>query len=186
MKNLNQSKSGILLISLLVLLFSLSCEESLPSYSAPSVAIEASLKLQNQSYNVIVPYGEEKPELTTFVLGAKNTYEETLDGPSYIRSSVDIYLKNGETFQHIKTLRYYLSEHITLDPGATFSIPFRWDQKDESGKPMWQYIDPNRDIPPNSSVSNPLNFTATGKIRIFSKIREEEASVDFTMRFIVR
>jgi len=170
----------------LIIIFFTNCEENLPSYGTPDVDVTGKLKFLNQSYDVVIPYGEEKPELTNFLLGMENDYNETLDGMASIRAQVEIYLKNGTSLHHIKELRRVYTTHVTLDPGEIFWISLAWYQRDENDKPIWEYIDLSRDVPSNSSVSNPLEFTAVGKMKLFASVPEVEASLDFTMKYIVR
>ena len=158
-----------------------SCEETMPPRVVPEAMFIGKLRFANDTHYVIIPHGTEKPELTTFKLGVENKYEETMDGETNVRGTVNIYIKTDKGLELCRTLRHNYSAHVTIDPGSTYWITLVWDQIDKNGKPIWDYIDPDKDIPENTTVSKPMKFIAVGDAKIFEKV----PSVGNTMEFQV-
>jgi len=178
-------KNLLIAIFLIVILFN--CEEKLPVRIEPKEIVVGRLKLANDNPHVTIRWGLTQPYLTTFQLGVKNIFDETLDSYTDIESKLDLYLVDSSRF--IRTLEYKelnVDRNITIDRDETFWVNIVWDQYDEDGKPLYSYINPETDTVYHSSLSDTLQFIATGEIKVYSTVLKVSSEMNFQVRFIIR
>jgi len=174
-------------ISLIILFFFAGCEEKLPERIEPKKIVVGKLKLANDNPYVTIRWGLTAPYLTTFQLGVQNVFDETLDSYADIEAKLDLFLIDSSRV--IRTLEYRnlnVDEVITIDRGETYWVNMVWDQYDNTGRPLYQYINPQTDTVYHSTLSDTLEFKASGEIKVYSSVAKVNAEMDFQVRFIIR
>ena len=148
-----------ILLQVFLLLFTLGCEETLPSRDEDfPILIETEFSTVNgktslafvREHNVPHPLNPLDLKLSLRFI---NTYTETLQGlADSIDGSLDIWLRDEPSFgkrfpinkdsevQPIGAPSRIDQLHLTIDPGDTFYLEFHWDHESEEEVKMWDYF----------------------------------------------
>ena len=178
---------NIFLILLFPSFLFFTCEEILPERIEPKEIVVGKLKLANDNPHVTIRWGLTAPYLTTFQLGIENIFDETLDSYTDIEAKLDLYLVDSSRV--IRTLEYKnlnVDQMITIDRGETYWVNLVWDQYDEDGRPLYRYINPETDTVYHSSLSDTLQFKASGELKVYSNVAKVDVDMEFQVRFIIR
>ena len=166
--NIQHSKVTVIFIVILIL-YTLSCTESLPLYEEPEVQFEYKFGLLHEPH--IPPYTKNSPYPLVFFFSFRHFFDETLSGEYYRSGYIDIWLADKpEVKKHFEFFEYNPKETTVLDPGEFYYYLYFWDYTLDDGSKLYEHL---------SSI--PI-LKAKGKIQIFkwfNKITFEE--IEFTI-----
>jgi len=165
-------KSNVMI--LLLALFSMHCEEKLPVRVDPVQVASPFLELTAGLAENLLPYKNEASNGVVFKVGIKNIFDETFDNDPYIDGHVKIWM---EPDVFVRTIDFHIEDinELTLDPLDTAWIDIYWDQKDDSGEPIWDLCNDN---------INTLEFKVAAKIKFYRNIPYRYSdTLNFTVKY---
>jgi len=176
---------------LIVLSFSLSCDEALPPRDEPQRYLQA-------SYSVVEGVVEIRDSIAVgfggrLVVSVKNIYAEVLQGDEYARADFDVWLRDmpEQRGKAIATKRdltdpslVYLGQ-LTLRPNVTATFLKQWEHKTISGRYFWEFVNLHFVSVPFTNgywESDSVRLVARGKVQLF-KTRAQEVLplIQFTL-----
>jgi len=185
--NIQRSKITVAFIVILIL-YTLSCSESLPLYEEPEVLFEFNFRLDgNQMY---IPYPLNGPFITIFTFDFRHLFDETLTGEYYRRGYIDIWLADKPSIKkHFEFFYYNPKKTALLDPEKWYSYKYFWDQTFDDGSILYEHLStipitpsPYPEIPPPPPV--PINLKAKGEIQIFKQYNKATFDeIEFTVYY---
>ena len=170
--NIQRFKTISIYIVVLIL-YTLSCSESLPLYEEPEIIFEFNFRLiGNIAY---IPYLVNTPLATRFTFDFRHLFDETLTSEYYRRGYIDIWLEDKPSVKkHFEFFDYNPKKIELLDPKEWYEYQYSWDQIFDDGSILYEHLStipitpsPNPEIPPPPPV--PINVKAKGEIQISTK-----------------
>jgi hypothetical protein len=167
---------------LVLLVFAVSCDESLPPRQDPSnlfsTQLAASYLYTADSNNVIIN------------LVATNNFDETLSDVMSLEGTVVITsIRDTSVHQTIHLSRANLIQGkydplkntLTIDPGSTVIIQVSWDFTDDAGRSLTtDFFHYNIDrMCKQRELADPESFTISAKVRLYAKLGYAQSSTFF-------
>lgn len=176
---------GWIHFSIVILVFSLSCDESLPPRQDPTNLFKARVQA---SY-----YYSPFANVVLIQLIAVNDFDETLNDRIGIDGTI-VVASNRDTSVH-KTFQLFASNLIhgtydpstatlTIDPGDSVVIQVSWDFTDDAGDSLstdfFHYV---IDVTCRQRMITDLeNFTIVGKTKLYASLGYAKSQIPFTIR----
>ncbi|KPK95620.1 hypothetical protein AMJ80_04530 [bacterium SM23_31] len=173
--NIKSSKVTVIFIVVLIL-YTLSCSESLPLYEEPEIPFEYTFGVLNEPY---IEYSPNSPYPLILYFGFRHLFDEYLSGEYYRRGYIDIWLAdNPSVKKHFEFYDYKPTRTVVLKPGAFYYYNYAWFYNLDDGSELYEHltgslIAPNLgnndvNIPTSFFVSaDTINLKAKGEIQIF-------------------
>jgi hypothetical protein len=165
---------------LIVLSFSLSCDETLPPRDEPRQALETSAIAVEGT--VVVRGGVTDGLNGAFIMKVKNVYSEVLQGEEYVHGDVDVWLRDlPEQRTTVRATRSNLTNPnlvaaglVTLGPDTTATLLTRWNHNTSLGQPFWGFGRLTLKFTTRGEPyleSDSLHFIATARIQVFKNVQ---------------
>lgn len=179
------------LVTLIVLSFSLSCDEALPPRDEPQRYLQA-------SYSVFEGVVEVRDSVAVgfggrFLVSVKNIYSEVLQDDEYARADIDVWLRDrpeqgGKAIASKRDLTdpslVYLGQ-LTLRPNVTATFLKQWEHKTTSGRYFWEFVNLHFVPAPFSNgywESDSVRLVARGRVQLFrTRAQEVLPLIEFTL-----
>jgi len=177
--NIQRFKTISIYIVVLIL-YILSCSESLPLYEEPEIIFEFNFRLIGNS--AYIPYPVNTPLATRFTFDFRHLFDETLTSEYYRRGYIDIWLADKPSVKkHFEFFDYNPKEIELLDPKEWYDYRYSWDQIFDDGSILYEHLSR---IPTTTSPPVPINVKAKGEIQIstkYNKVTFDE--IEFTVYY---
>jgi len=162
--NIQRFKTISIYIVVLIL-YALSCSESLPPHEEPEVIFELNFRLIGNS--AYIPYPVNTPLATRFTFDFRHLFDETLTGEYYRRGYIDIWLADKPLVKkHFEFFDYDPKKIELLDPKEWYDYRYSWDQIFDDGSILYEHLSR---IPTTTSPPVPIKVKAKGEIQISTK-----------------
>ncbi len=173
-------------------MFAYGCNESLPVRSEPEGTLTPSLSFQEGIIEV-------RGNRTTSLNGAYdarllNTYAEVLQGPSRIRGTVDIWLRDRPEKKatipisplDLQNLWILNGNTVTLEPGQAARFYKQWNHKTDAGEWFWELVDTTHYVTLDGTPyadSDTVHVLSKVSLQLFDQVPARQSVADSTMMF---
>jgi len=164
--------SGILALS------SLSCDESLPPPETPPVPLRATLQVLSFGPYVTIRNGAPTGTAGAFQLSVTNVYDEVLQDSATVEVALEVWLRDRPEIRaavvadvsSLTTHRVVLGGITTLEPDSTAILLKQWTHRTQDGIPYWDYVATHPMMTAGGvpfCESDTLHFVVRGAVRLF-------------------
>jgi hypothetical protein len=179
---------------LIVLSFSLGCDETLPPRDEPQRYLQASYSVVEGAVeirdSVAVGFGGR------LVVSVKNIYAEVLQGDEYARADFDVWFRDvPDRTGTITASRRDLTDQsliyagqLTLRPNVTATFLKHWEHKTTSGRYFWEFVSLHFVSVPFTNgywESDSVRLVARGRVQLF-KTRAPQLLSPIQFTFVYR
>lgn len=165
--------------TLLPLILSISCQESLPTYVAPRNVLSLRVGAIEQLNDHLAPPGNQKVKMT---IDGENTFNEVFEDTVNFKGSVRIWWqRKPELYKTIFLSQKNLSDptlvqndKMMLVPGQHFSMDIVWNLRADDGEYLPAEMDyvnlRQRYCDPNVRCSNPETFVVEVSLNVYDRL----------------
>ena len=166
------------LLPALLLVMSLSCDESLPPRETPPEALRADYEVLYFGPYVTINKGAPTGTAGAFQISVANIYNDVLQDSATVEVSLDVWIKDQPAAHTIVTadagnLRTgQLAGHglITLEPGTPAVLLKQWSHRTQDSIPFWDYVTTHRAMTTGGvpfCESDTVDIVSQGTVRLF-------------------
>jgi hypothetical protein len=178
--------------SLLILtIFAVGCEESLPLREEPVEFLRADIYMLT---GVVVFRNHVAVTVAgSFFLTVKNLHDEVLQARALVKADIDVAMRdmsanralvhaNKDNLHNSWILQ---SNQITLGPDTAAQLIKQWDHRTADGIPFWEFVPLTQKFTARGEPfleSEPVNFVAKAEVQVFENVPSEKTEqIEFSL-----